>query len=61
MHAHVPVPQPVPPFPGTDVPNKVPPLIVPPEPGTPPEVNEPPLEPVFPIREPGTHSPPQAV
>jgi hypothetical protein len=62
MHAHVPVPQPVPPLPGTDVPNKVPPLIVPPEPGIPPGLDEPPPpEPVFPIREPGTRPPPQAV
>jgi Wiskott-Aldrich syndrome protein len=40
----------------------LPPLIVPPEPGTPPDVHEPPPQaPVFPIREPGVRPPPQAV
>lgn len=62
MQLHVPVPQPSPGAPGIYVPNEVPPLIVPPGPGTPPEVTDPPPpEPTLPIREPGTNTPPQAV
>lgn len=59
LHLHVPVPQP---SPGTPikVPDEAPPLIIPPEPGTPPEITDPPAEPTLPIREPGTHAPPQA-
>lgn len=61
LHLHVPVPQPSPGAP-IHVPDEAPPLIIPPEPGTPPEVTDPlPAEPTFPIREPGTHVPPQAM
>ena len=61
--AHVPVPSPSPATdPGTYVPTEMPPIIVPPEPGLPPEVEDPqPTEPTLPIREPATHTPPQAV
>lgn len=57
--ASVPVP---PPAPGTYVPNEVPPITVPTEPGPPPEVDDPtPAEPIIPIREPAINTPPQAV
>jgi hypothetical protein len=61
LHLHVPVPQPSPGAP-IYVPNEVPPLNVPPEPGAPPEVTDPPpSEPTLPIREPATNVPPQAM
>ena len=54
------VPPPVPqPNPGTPVPNEEDPIIVPPGPGAPIEIDDPPPEPLFPVREPGTYSPPQ--
>ncbi|MEO7885297.1 MAG: hypothetical protein ABI893_04875 [Polaromonas sp.] len=62
MQLHVPVPQPSPGAPDIYVPNEVPPLVVPPAPGFPPEVTDPPPpEPTLPIREPATNVPPQAV
>jgi hypothetical protein len=62
MPVNVPVPEPIPGIPGTDVPVKSPPIIVPPGTGIPPEVNEPPpSEPMFPIREPMIPSLPQVV
>jgi hypothetical protein len=62
LQLHVPVPQPPPGAPGIHVPNEVPPLIIPPEPGTAPEITDPPPpEPTLPIREPATNVPPQAV
>lgn len=62
MHANETVPQPAPGAPGIHIPEEMPPLIVPPEPGLPPEINDPvPPEPKLPIREPGTRSPPQAL
>jgi hypothetical protein len=59
LHLHVPVPQP---SPGTPIhiPDEAPPLIIPPEPGTPPEITDPPPEPTLPVREPGINVPPQA-
>ena len=57
MHANGTVPQPVP---GTYVPIEIPTPLVP-EPGLPPEVDEPIREPAVPVREPGIISPQHAV
>ena len=60
MPVNIPVPQPSPGVPGTDVPVKSPPIIVPPDTEIPLGVNEPPPpEPLFPIREPNAPSLPQ--
>lgn len=54
------VPPPVPqPNPGIRVPSEEDPIIVPPGPADPVEIDDPVPEPVFPVREPGTRSPPQ--
>ena len=59
MQANGTVPQP---SPGTYVPIEIPSPIVPPEPGGYPEIEDPtPTEPIIPVREPGTHSPAQAM
>ena len=59
MPVNVPVPQP---NPGIPVPNEDRPIIVPPGPTAPRKIDEPPSsEPEFPVREPGTPSPPHLV
>ncbi len=50
------------PDPGTQIPPEMPPPVMPPLPGAPPEVIEPPpTEPTLPVREPGKVIPVQAV
>ena len=61
LWAHINVPSSPPAPPGTYIPEEIPPLTVPPNPGPRPEIIEPPTpEPVLPIREPGIVNPPQA-
>ena len=61
MNVNESVPQPSPGSPGINIPNEIPPPILPPEPGIAPEINEPPAEPSIPVREPGQSTPAQAV
>jgi hypothetical protein len=48
------------PDPGTQIPPEMPPPVMPPLPEVPPEVIDPPGEPVLPVREPGKVIPAQA-
>jgi hypothetical protein len=62
MPENIPTPQPNPAIPVIPVPSKDQPIIVPPGPGTPIKIDEPPtVNPLPPIRDPGTQSPPQLV